>query len=198
CSESLGLFALLQSRPHELWARFFSSSLEDRLRYAPSDCFETFPFPASYETNAALESIGREYYDYRADLMIKRDLGLTKIYNLFHNRYEHAADIVRLRELHAALDRAVLDAYGWHDLDAVCDFLPEYETAEGDEEEAEKEQKYRYRWPDALRDEVLARLLALNQERAQQERTAAETADRDKKPARRKKATAAATLFPEG
>ena len=38
-------FCTLQSRPHEVWARFFGSSLEDRLRYTPSDCFETFPFP---------------------------------------------------------------------------------------------------------------------------------------------------------
>ena len=38
-------FCALQARPHEVWARFFGSSLEDRLRYTPSDCFETFPFP---------------------------------------------------------------------------------------------------------------------------------------------------------
>ena len=38
-------FCILQSRAHEIWARFFGSSLEDRLRYTPSDCFETFPFP---------------------------------------------------------------------------------------------------------------------------------------------------------
>ena len=38
-------FSILQSRLHEIWARFFSATLEDRLAYAPSDCFETFPFP---------------------------------------------------------------------------------------------------------------------------------------------------------
>jgi hypothetical protein len=38
-------FATLQSRIHEPWARLLSSSLEDRLRYSASDCFETFPFP---------------------------------------------------------------------------------------------------------------------------------------------------------
>ncbi len=38
-------FTVLQSRIHEVFARFFSSSLEDRLRYNPSDSFETFPFP---------------------------------------------------------------------------------------------------------------------------------------------------------
>jgi hypothetical protein len=38
-------FAALQSRPHEIWARFFSTTLKDDLQYTPSDCFETFPFP---------------------------------------------------------------------------------------------------------------------------------------------------------
>ncbi len=38
-------FCALQARPHELWARFFGSSMKDDLRYTPSDCFETFPFP---------------------------------------------------------------------------------------------------------------------------------------------------------
>ena len=53
CAESTIVFAddqpslrgLLQSRPHELWAAFFASSLEERLRYGPEDCFEPFPFP---------------------------------------------------------------------------------------------------------------------------------------------------------
>ncbi|MFM6154893.1 MAG: class I SAM-dependent DNA methyltransferase, partial [Sphaerospermopsis kisseleviana] len=30
-------FCILQSRIHEIWARFFGSSLEDTLRYTPSD-----------------------------------------------------------------------------------------------------------------------------------------------------------------
>ena len=27
--------------------------MKDRLRYTPSDCFETFPFPEDFETNPA-------------------------------------------------------------------------------------------------------------------------------------------------
>jgi len=38
-------FAIIQSYVHEAWARFFSSSMKDDLRYNPTDCFETFPFP---------------------------------------------------------------------------------------------------------------------------------------------------------
>ena len=61
-------FCALQSRPHEIWARFFGSSLEDRLLYTPSDCFETFPFPENWETHPALEAAGEAYYDFRAAL----------------------------------------------------------------------------------------------------------------------------------
>ena len=48
-------FAALQSRPHEVWARFFASSLGDTLRYTPSDCYETFPFPNEWERNPSLD-----------------------------------------------------------------------------------------------------------------------------------------------
>jgi len=64
----------------------------------------------------------------------------------------------------------VLDAYGWTDLQPTCEFLLEYEAAEGDDGGGRKKKPWRYRWPDAMRDEVLARLLALNGERAAEER----------------------------
>jgi hypothetical protein len=59
--------------------------------------------------------------------MIARNEGMTKTYNRFHDRSENAEDIQRLRELHAAMDRAVLEAYGWHDLTARAEpiFLDE-------------------------------------------------------------------------
>ncbi len=41
--EDFASFSVLQSRAHELWARYFSSSMKDDLRYAPSHCFRTFP-----------------------------------------------------------------------------------------------------------------------------------------------------------
>ncbi len=39
-------FGLLHSRFHELWSLRMGTSLEDRPRYTPTTCFETFPFPA--------------------------------------------------------------------------------------------------------------------------------------------------------
>jgi len=154
----------LQARPHEIWARFFGSSLEDRLRYTPSDCFETFPFPENWETHSALEAAGRAYDEYRAALMVRNDEGLTKIYNRFHDPNERDPEILKLRELHAAMDRAVLDAYGWSDIPTDCDFFLDYEIDE--EEWGDRKKPWRYRWPDEVRDEVLARLLELNAARA--------------------------------
>lgn len=39
-------FGILHSRFHELWALRLGTSLEDRPRYTPTSTFETFPFPA--------------------------------------------------------------------------------------------------------------------------------------------------------
>ena len=161
------LFALLQARVHEIWARFFGSSLEERFMYAAADCFETFPFPDGWETHPPLEAAGRAYYKHRTALMVRNDEGMTKTYNRFHDPYENDSDIVKLRELHAAMDRAVLDAYGWTDIPTDYEFLLDYEIDEATW--GRKKKPYRYRWPDAVRDEVLARLLALNAERAAEE-----------------------------
>ena len=160
-------FCLLQSRPHETWARFFGSSLEERLRYTPSDCFETFPFPDSRESRPELEAAGREYYDFRARLMANDGEGLTKTYNRFHDPHENAPEIVTLRSLHATMDRAVLVAYGWRDIPTDCEFRLDYEIDE--EEWGTRRKPYRCRWPDDVRHEVLARLLELNAQRATEE-----------------------------
>ena len=168
--ETNAAFCALQSRTHEIWARFFGSSMKDDLRYTPSDCFETFPFPDGWETHPTLDAAGKEYYEFRAELMVKNDEGLTKTYNRFHNPDERSKEIATLRELHEKMDRAVLDAYGWSDILTGCEFLLDYEIDE--ETWGRKKKPWRYRWPDSVRDEVLARLLALNAERAQEERLA--------------------------
>ena len=90
-------FCTLQSRPHEIWARFFGSSMKDDLRYTPSDCFETFPFPDGWETHPALEAAGEAYYEFRAALMIENNEGMTKTYNRFHDPDERDPRIAELR-----------------------------------------------------------------------------------------------------
>jgi hypothetical protein len=184
---SYAAFSALQCRAHEIWARFLGSSMKDDLRYTTSDCFETFPFPEGFETHPVLEAAGKDYYDFRAALMVRNNEGLTKTYNRFHDPNERSADIAKLRELHAAMDRAVLDAYGWTDLQPTCEFLLDYEDEEDDEEAGGRQRKkpWRYRWPDDFRDEVLARLLELNKQRAEQEALAG-PAEKPKKAGKKK------------
>ena len=166
----MGSFAALQSRAHEIWSAFFGTTFGsvDALTYNPTNVFQTFPFPPNWETLPALVATGQAYYDYRAALMIENDEGMTKTYNRFHDPDERGPRIERLRELHADMDRTVLDAYGWTDIPTDCVFLLDYEIDE--ETWGSKRKPWRYRWPDEVRDEVLARLLALNVERAAEER----------------------------
>jgi hypothetical protein len=187
-------YATLQCRIHEAWARFFSGTAMDLSRYNPSDCFETFPFPPNWETDPTLEDIGKTYYDYRADLMVRNNQGLTDTYNRFHDPTERDPDILHLRHLHDQMDQAVLAAYGWADIDTTCGFALDYldtdpddlppeagdRVASGDlffataDEAAafgalistgKRKLPWRYKWPEATHDEVLARLLDLNQQR---------------------------------
>jgi hypothetical protein len=146
--------------------------MEDRLRYTPSDCFRSFPFPANFESDPALEAAGEAYHAFRAYVMIQRNEGLTKTYNRFHASGESASDITRLRTLHGEMDVAVLRAYGWNDLADRA--VPEFIEQDADEG---KTPKTRLDWPAAFKDEVLARLLALNAERAAAERAAGVTVE---------------------
>jgi hypothetical protein len=173
--DSERLFALLQSRIHETWCRTVSSSLKDDLRYVPRDCFETFPFPECFATDPRMDAVGKAYYEFRAALMARNDEGLTKTYNRFHDPDERTVAAIELRNRHAEMDRAVLDAYEWHDIPTACEFVLDFEVEE--DEPDSKKRPWRYRWPDEVRDEVLARLLELNAERAREERrTGASTA----------------------
>jgi hypothetical protein len=96
--------------------------------------------------------------------MVARNEGMTKAYNRFHDSTETAEDIQRLRALQAAMDRAVLEAYGWQDLGARAAAIFLDETNEDDHT-----YQGRLFWPSDFRDEVLARLLALNAERHAEE-----------------------------
>jgi hypothetical protein len=157
--DSGGFFATLQSTLHEIWTREFSSTLETRLNYSPTDCCETFPFPTDLST---LESIGERYHEHRRQLMQARGEGLTKTYNRLHNPGETAADIAELRALHRQLDTAVAAAYGWTDLaanDGTALGHGFHETKQG----------LRYTLSPTARREVLDRLLALNHQRHAEE-----------------------------
>ncbi|WP_217155933.1 class I SAM-dependent DNA methyltransferase [Sphaerobacter thermophilus] len=127
-------FGVLHSRAHELWSLRMGTSLEDRPRYTPTTCFETFPFPRpTEEQREAIAAAARALHEHRerwlnpegASEAELKQRTLTNLYN---------ARPTWLDNLHRELDRAVFAAYGWPD--------------------------------DLSDDEILARLLALNLERA--------------------------------
>lgn len=185
-------YAVVQSTLHEVWARKYSGALETRLRYSPSDCFETFAFPGDLWqiANPALAHSGEQYHDHRRRLMRELWIGLTDIYNLFHARdlspelvakvSKKPVDVARagfdglleLRRLHVTLDNAVRDAYGWTDLNLGHEFVDVETLPEND--------RVRYTISPAARKEVLKRLLALNHKRASQEAEEVQTLGKSK------------------
>ncbi|MCX7427972.1 MAG: hypothetical protein NTW96_20380 [Planctomycetia bacterium] len=106
---------------------------------------------------AEAEQSGEQYYEHRRQTMLARQLGLTRTYNLFHNRECADADIATFRDLHAAIDRAILACYGWMDLDP------------GHGLHANERGQVRYTVSPTTRREILGHLLALNLEIAARE-----------------------------
>ncbi|GMT98099.1 N-6 DNA methylase [Corallococcus caeni] len=142
--------AALQSRVHEVWARLLSSSMRNDLRYTPSTCFETFPFPDEAHSTA-LDTMGKRLHFERSQYMQANSIGLTTTYNRLKDKSVTDTATQRLRDLHVAVDQAVLDAYGWNDIHA-----PPYCGATAAQLEA-------------FEDDVLDRLFDLNERRAYEE-----------------------------
>lgn len=149
-SDSMSVFAVVQSGFHEIWARESGagSTMKTDLRYAPT-MFETFPFPSCPES---LDEIGERYYQHRQTTMKLHREGLTATFNRFHDASDLRTDIVDLRHLHVELDSAVAAAYGWGNINLAHGFH-------------ESKQGIRYTISEAARREILDRLLALNHQR---------------------------------
>lgn len=184
-------FSVLQSRIHEYWVQYFGSSMASTMRYPVSDVFITFPFPDAVRKSHALSELGRSYYEFRQNLCSRFGIGLTMLYNRFHDPSESSPEIVELRALHDAIDKASLAAYGWTDLQARSEFFSELAVDAADDDvavaaAAEPCSAVRYRWPDEIRDEVLARLLELNAMRAKEQAANPPTSP-DEPPAAKKK-----------
>ncbi len=146
-------FGVLSSSVHRTWAIERGSTMRVDPNYTPSDCFETFVQP---DLTPAVGELGGRLNEHRSALMLARQEGLTTTYNRVHDPGETADDIVELREIHVALDRAVRDAYGWTDLELGHDFHP---TKFGT----------RFTFAPVPRQEILDRLMELNHERYAEE-----------------------------
>jgi hypothetical protein len=145
--------AVISSSMHWAWGVKYSTTMRLDPSYAPSGAFETFPRP---KPAGKLDEIGELLDRERREIMLRRQLGLTKLYNLVNDpdiADEADADVARMREIHVALDHAVMDAYGWGDVELDHGFHTYRQMT---------------RWtvsPEA-RVEILDRLLAENHRRA--------------------------------
>jgi hypothetical protein len=158
-NDSWSRFGELGSALHINWAFAFGGRLETRLRYTPTDCFETYPFLPSQHFDIA--NFGEKLSVIRRSLMLENAVGITKLYNNFHSLVSQTKGIDQLREVHQALDVAVVRAYSWDDIDLRHGFhevayLPENDCV-------------RFTISESARVEVLRRLVELNRQRYQEE-----------------------------
>lgn len=152
-TDSYATQAIVSSTMHQAWVIKYGSGMRKDPRYTPSDVFETFPRPAS---SLNLETVGMQLEDERREIMIRRALGPTKLYNLINDesvRDASDADVARLRAIHVELDQAVMAAYGWDDVPLAHGFH-------------EYRQMTRWTVSPGARVEVLDRLLEENHRRA--------------------------------
>lgn len=130
---------VLHSRVHEVWSLAQGTSLEDRPRYTPSTCFETFPFPKPSEDWGNHISASTKHLDEVRNHLLASGptITMTGLYNEVVAQQADRDPTARAFPLllaHERLDESVAAAYGWE-------------------------------WP-LDEEEINSRLLALNLERA--------------------------------
>lgn len=159
------VLGVLSSRVHSIWATAAGGRLGvgNDPRYQHKQTFNPFPFPAPEEPEKArIRQLAEDLDAHRqARQALHPGLTMTGMYNVLEqlrrgqplspkDRQIHEQGLVSvLRQLHDELDAAVLAAYGWDDLIPA---LAVHGTASGAEES------------------ILLRLVALNAERAAEER----------------------------
>lgn len=146
-------FGVLHSVAHERWALGLGTQLREKesgFRYTPTTCFETFPFPQPSDAQReAISRTAKELNELRESWLNPKGLSEAELKkrtltNLYNERPTW------LHNAHIKLDKAVLAAYGWSDLNP--------------------EDLYAHEKPARMKAEqdMLKRLLALNLERAAQ------------------------------
>jgi len=153
-TDELNDLALLSSAMHQVWAIKYGSAMRNDPRYTPSDVFETFPGP---EATDRLTAAGKALNERRREIMARRQVGLTSLYNVVNDSDMHGdPDVESMREIHVEVNVSTMAAYGWHDVPLDQGF-----------------HTYRHmeRWTvsPAARVEILDRLLEENHHRARAE-----------------------------
>ena len=175
------LQAVLSSRVHVLAVLKIGGYLGvgNDSRYNNSAVFDPFPFPVFNARSAILKELGEHLDAFRKDRLAEQNfLTMTDIYNVLERLRElecgvdapplsdrekdvHEAGLISaLKDIHDEIDREVFAAYGWEDLGARLVGKPGATTPSPHKSEDQE----------AAEEELLARLVALNQERAAEEK----------------------------
>jgi hypothetical protein len=103
-------FGVLQSSTHWLWFTTKCGKLTERFCYTGDTVFSTFPWPqaATAKQVQAIANAGREIRRVRAEALLKVKGGLRALYRMLELPGANP-----LKDAHAALDAAVLAAYGF-------------------------------------------------------------------------------------
>ncbi|MEX0700839.1 MAG: type IIL restriction-modification enzyme MmeI, partial [Planctomycetales bacterium] len=103
-------FGILHSIAHWQWFVAKCSKLTERFRYTPESVFDTFPWPQSPTAVqvTAVAAAGREVRRVRDEALTNIKGGLRAVYRTLELPGRNP-----LKEAHAALDAAVLAAYGF-------------------------------------------------------------------------------------
>lgn len=148
------VLGVLHSQVFSVWFAENSSTLEDRPRFIKSRCFDPFPFPdATEEQKATIRAIAEELDAHRKRVLAQHGhLTLTGLYNV-------------LEKLRAGVKPDALDDDDRRIFDDGLVLILKELHDKLDRAVAEA-----YGWPADLADEdILARLVALNKERAAEE-----------------------------
>lgn len=143
---------VLSARIHVAWALGVGGTLEDRPRYNKGVCFETFPFPAPNESQKdRIAQLAEQLDQHRkTQLDAHPKLTLTNMYNVLKKERAGEALTDKERTIH---DQGLVGV--------LRELHDELDMAVADA----------YGWPADLSDEhILENLLALNIERAAEER----------------------------
>jgi len=151
-SESHDTLGVLSSSQHLQWASRVGGSLEDRQRYNKAICFDSFPFPdPTPDQRAAIAELAEELDATRKEALAEvSGLTMTEIYNWREKLRSGDLDNLLDRERARAARAGIVDRIH-QQLDAA--------VAEA------------YGWPaDLPPSEIVARVVALNAERAAEEK----------------------------
>ncbi len=157
-SEDAFHLGVLSSRIHVTWALAAGGSLEDRPRYNKGVCFEPFPFPyATEKLKQTIRKLAEELDAHRKKQQATHnELALTNMYNVLEKL---APDRAR-GKLGEALSAKEKTVYEQGLVGVLKDLHDRLDAAVAEA----------YGWPAKLNDqEILARLVALNAERAAEE-----------------------------